>query len=378
MFRTLVASLLAATFVLISVAAQSEPGAADRLGDDAGQRLLRAKGGKWGGQNRKGGKGGKGGKTHTRQFAEGTMIPDSCAGLVDTSYTLESWSKPKVIPVILLTRGRSGSTVFANTLENLMNGFVDTKYPLTKEFTNTYIQRSQIWLDHHCTKLKNHSSSDKEVLNPLVPLANSNADSPHAKLVGFKWKMLGDLTYPSVWSAFKKDGGKVVVMERNYLDWLISNAKHHMGSHLTSHCHDEKCAEETKSIHICLSAQKVAGGIATLDRQWDVFKDALDEAGVDYIKVWHKDMFYSDNRTEHWSKVLHFLGRTDAKVTEDMLMQAEAGFVVTSSLNQRGTLLNYDAVQEALQGSGFEHFLRSNDEPTPPEATGECTAANTH
>ena len=366
MFRSLLTALAAAA-VLAPAAAQNGDFQLD-------QRALRPRGGPRGGGGRGGGRGQRG--NNARQFPQDTTLLEACAGRVDTSYTLESWSKPNLIPVIVLTRGRSGSTVFSDALEIMMNGYVDTQYPITMEFADAYVQRSQIYFNKICSKHANNSYSDEEVLNPLIPLPTPT--NSHAKLFGFKWKMLAEFTYPRMWNAFKNDGGKVIVLERNYLDWLISNAKHQTASVTASHCQDEECAEAMKNVHICLNAPHVVGGIATLDKQWDVFHEALEEAGVDYLRMWHKDLFYSENRTEYWTQILHFLGRTDAKVTESILLKAENGFLTTSSMNQRATLANYDAVQKALQGSGFEHFLRSNDEPTPPGADVACTASNTH
>merc|ERR1711865_573351 len=142
--------------------------------------------------------------------------------------------------VILLSRGRGGSTVLATTLAAF--GHSDPEKLHHELFGSN---------EKEMVKLQNPTETMQDWFREM------EQEQPTAGVVGFKWKpyVMGTSTYGSAWDWVAEHNVSVVWMTRNILDVLISNHKHcgddkhcEDDKRMTAHCHsgDEECIAERR------------------------------------------------------------------------------------------------------------------------------------
>ena len=336
--------------------------------------------------------------------------PDPCtADLISTDY--DDTDTPTLKPFVLITRGRSGSTVLADTIEMLSNGYVDPVSPVTTELlTGSVGQRKKefdpvklvrMWLQNQCRRQQRVIRGDlparlQKAASAAAPGGNFANSS---KLIGFKWKMREGFTARHnalIARLFKAQQIRVVFFERNYLDFQISTGKHAIAPWLPPHCAPENsdyhwCMKQMKSLKVCLQVDYLPHLFEELAHESQLHLDALESAGVPFMRLWYKDLFQRDNHTAYWTQLMNFLGRA-GPVTVDDLENAGSKKKTTSN-NQRDVLINYDAVAAVIQSQTpqYEHFLHGDGDsggggggstgaatasPSEGTATHRCTKKN--
>ena len=343
----------------------------------------------------RGGGGGGWGHNQNNNQEDLSQWPAVCTDkLISTDY--DDLDTPSMKPFILMTRGRSGSTVLADTIEKLANGYVDPVRPVTIELLNELWEKVESdpvkmvhrWLQNQCRRQERIVSGDVPMKLQNVELVEGvdNHTFARSKLIGFKWKIHESFTPQHrklIKGLIAKQKMRVIFFERNYLDFQISTAKHAVAPWLPSHCDPEMpnydhCMKETKSLQVCLHPEGLDYIFDQVNEETNTHLEALDAAGIPYERFWYADLFQSDNHTAYWTKLMNFLGRPGPVTSEDM--DKVGGKKKTTSDDQRDVLINYDAVAKFIreQKSEYAYFLHGSEVAEGAAAsTTRCTPKNT-
>ena len=114
-------------------------------------------------------------------------------------------------PMILLSKGRGGSTVVAEVISRFAH-------------TDPTMIRKEI-LGHGREDMRHPSDPQKTMVDWF---AKKTAQHPRSVLIGFKWKPwhIGSKAYAAAWDWVVEHDVRVLWMTRNALDELISSTKH--------------------------------------------------------------------------------------------------------------------------------------------------------
>ena len=114
-------------------------------------------------------------------------------------------------PMILLSKGRGGSTVVAEVISRFAH-------------TDPTMIRKEI-LGHGREDMRHPSDPKKTMVDWF---AKKTAQHPRSVLIGFKWKPwhIGSKAYAAAWDWVVEHDVRVLWMTRNALDELISSTKH--------------------------------------------------------------------------------------------------------------------------------------------------------
>jgi hypothetical protein len=245
-------------------------------------------------------------------------------------------------PVILMSKGRSGSTVLWTTLTNL-TGY--ETFPV--EVTGGNPEKSRRFF----------SKVDEQGEWLVKELCRLQSKHPQASMVGFKWKPHGSIFTSNAVGALKrlaKEGIKVIYSERNPLDVMISNHKHSTTNNLEAHCADTSCVRAHVSSKVNLPTddlvQKLKSSIGNRKR---VVK-MLSEHQVLHMHVSYENLFIKMDTTD-WERMLDFVGLGRSVTTAQVLHAAK--YQKTSSKHHNATLENYETVKLTLSGTQFESLM---------------------
>ena len=296
-------------------------------------------------------------------LALAVAVPEKTLQPADTSSVQEDAAPGQVI---VLSRGRGGSTVLAQTIASFAKS--DAKN-LTHELlgSGAYDMATQI--------------------NP------KRTRRPHARLVGFKLKPYvvfnSSDAYDEAWDWVVSENISVVWMARNLLDVLTSEAKHTIGKlsghELIAHCHDERCAVEHQQVKVSLdqmlsdaSARPAPRKNCTtlverLQEDESFFETDLEayliEKRVRYMQLRFEDLFeiVADKREmksvitlrlsdgpalRQWNTLFAFLGLDPVRQYKDI--RAAANEIQTSSMPASQCDAFEDPVQCRIGAGGVE------------------------
>ena len=285
------------------------------------------------------------------------------------------------LPMILLSKGRGGSTVVAEVIARFAH-------------TDPNMIRKEI-LGHGRVDML-HPSDPKATM--VDWFARKRAQYPRGKLVGFKWKPwhIGAKAYAGAWNWVVSHDVKVLWMTRNALDELISSAKHQdaertlLADGLTPHCEtgDTECIAEHKLTRVTLDPDTLVETLANDTKMFTTdVKSLLDAKGVKYHHVTFDDLFESSDeraryhrssstdlfestakRQDHrlvghtrtlaaWNKALAFLGLDEVDSYSKIIETADSFSAPTTPQTQCDSLENAEAVRAAVKDTAFEHLL---------------------
>lgn len=272
------------------------------------------------------------------------------------------------VPLILMSLGRSGSSVTWNTLSTML-GSTTTAFEVTggnrtkamRFFENLGPNATSDWaIDRMCSIQK---WGMEEHDNPVI--------------TGFQWKpYLNTLTHKlgrgalEKIAAHKEPSIKILYLTRNPLDRLLSNERHrgHVRTEtVPAHCSvgDEECVERHKQHSkgmVLPTGKELITRIRNAINIDTIASDLLSTIGVPHLTVSYEKLYYSKNAKE-WIRILDFLGRSpkNLKTYKNNLKMknVEKSFAMapTSSKRHEDSIANFQEVKDTLINAGYGHLL---------------------
>ncbi len=278
-------------------------------------------------------------------------------------------------PVILLSLGRSGSTIVWSTLSEL-TGSRNTAW----EFTGGNLNSSKAFFDKieedpkygydwpimRLCRIQQYSTSKNWT-------AITTEGKRFPRIIGFQWK-----PYWKSWNheyaieGLKEIGShrnptiKVIYLRRNPLDRKASNLRHEnskkRGSKISAHCSigDENCIKEHSKFDdniIFPQGQELLNWLRVTEMHDNAVAERLEELNIKFVEVSYEKLFNTNN-AEEWMRIFRYLGKGPSK--ELTMEKVRASFSTASTHTKRHrneTITNFDEVEATLAGTSFEHYL---------------------
>lgn len=258
---------------------------------------------------------------------------------------------------MLVSAGRSGSTVIADALENLTQSEGAT---LSSELFGS----SSSQMDHLA-----------DPLLQMVVWLHAKCDHHRAAgLIGFKLKpyfeldasgQFADPKWGAVMAWLHDHNASVVYSHRNPLDTLISGRTDHMldksGTH-QAHCRpSDKACIKAHQVFVTLEEgerlkEKLARSIARQSRLVAMFR----RYGIRYMHVTYEQLFSAPEEMQLalWRNMTQFLQpHRTVPVSKDALKNARSGTIRVGAPHQEDRVLNYGKVVATLNGTAFQNLL---------------------
>ena len=264
------------------------------------------------------------------------------------------------VPVILISFGRSGSTVTWDTMTSLASPRRGQKSAeSTGRNTETSLDALKSMDKHEHGKcwmqriLCDHQEDNRKL---------TKQGQGKSKIIGTKWKpFLVAFNHTKSREALEWIADmpyiKVVYSERNPLDITIGRYKH-TAFEVPSHCFGEKCKleHEAHNKELKLPFDFMWESMKDLTDETSAVKQILDEFGVTRVEVTYERLYYSTG-AEEWMKIFRHLGvgpRTDL-TKADVLKNIE--HVETHPPSRKDAIANYYQVEAALNETEFAKYL---------------------
>ena len=343
-----------------------------------------------------------GAETISLKVADRALVPPGCSYSINSKTALFNenpggWQKSgnfrvaclatrRPHRVILLSRGRGGSTVLATTLAAF--GHSDPE-KLHHELFGGNAKEMR--------KLENPTRKMEDYFREM------EKEQPMAGVVGFKWKPYdmgdGSSRYGSAWDWVAEHNVSVVWMTRNILDVLISNHKHcgdhpckDDSVHIAAHCQhgDEKCIAEHRDVKVTLDASTLLAELEHSEERYETnLSRSMSHKGVNFIKVMFEHLFVGDedfsegdttNRTSlfvrsqldstaydasawrpdplaAWNRIFSFVGLEPVDAYSKVQRVATLEYERTDASTNCDSIENLEHVQKALAGTKYEGLL---------------------
>ncbi len=272
------------------------------------------------------------------------------------------------VPVILMSLGRSGSSVTWNTLSTML-GSTTTAYEITGG------NRTKAM--NFFNSLGPDTTADWAI-EKLCFIQKWNLgryDDPG--ITGFQWKpYLNTLTHELGRGAleriaeYKDPPIKILYLTRNPLDRLLSNERHrgHVRSAtVPAHCSagDEECVkrhqEHSKGL-ILPTGNELVTSIRNAMNIDTIAADTLSTLGVPHLTVSYEKLYHSKNAKE-WIRIFDFLGRSPKHLkiykTNLKMEHVEKAFAMapTSIKRHEDSISNFQEVKDTLVDAGYGYLL---------------------
>jgi hypothetical protein len=236
--------------------------------------------------------------------------------------------------VIVLSHGRSGSTELCSLVGNLVGGLIQGEI-----FGGSAVKMSNI---------------ADPVAHMLEHLKNKQSDEP-GKVIGFKWKPYYDEQYHAVWDWVSRHQVKVVYNYRNPLDVYISNRRAHALGVYNCAPGDDKCLEAQLAVQVNVTVSEL---VSSLDQQ------RVDSIGliaklsarnVSYYDITYEEVNIGDmvDRIARVQLLANFL--QPGKVVSSADFEVRSQYI--GHVHQRDSVVNYDEMEKALNGTRFARYL---------------------
>ena len=343
-----------------------------------------------------------GAETISLKVADRALVPPGCSYSINSKTALFNenpggWQKSgnfrvaclatrRPHRVILLSRGRGGSTVLATTLAAF--GHSDPE-KLHHELFGGNAKEMR--------KLENPTRKMEDWFREM------EKEQPMAGVVGFKWKPYdmgdGSSRYGSAWDWVAEHNVSVVWMTRNILDVLISNHKHcgdhpckDDSVHIAAHCQhgDEKCIAEHRDVKVTLDASTLLAELEHSEERYETnLSRSMSHKGVNFIKVMFEHLFVGDedfsegdttNRTSlfvrsqldstaydasawrpdplaAWNRILSFVGVEPVEDYSTIQRVATLEYERTDARTNCDSIENLEHVRSALAGTKYQGLL---------------------
>jgi hypothetical protein len=298
----------------------------------------------------------------------------------------------KIIPVILMTRGRSGSSSTWQILGNLTG-----RETLSRESTGVNLQKSlEFFQRKNSTHIRDnwivsqmcYVLSEEE--EKAVASSNSNSnDLLDNTMIGFKWKAYPEqfeqslvpeagLRRIAAMAATAQDKRssssssspaaviiRVVRSRRNPLDVYLSQLKNKKAV-LPPHCHQGsvQCVAQHAQASKDLVIPDVDQLAEHLRKEWEA-ENTIDQflrdwnvptVFVDYDRLYYPDT--DEEGSREWNRVLEFIGAANSNFSYPEIQQAMELIPAPKSRSHRDYISNFDQVQAAMRGTPMDFLLR--------------------
>ena len=301
---------------------------------------------------------------------------------------------PPPLPIVLISLGRSGSSVTWDTLSRLMSGASSKdgndkskKLIHIQEFTGGNPNASDIFFDSIPHNVGQMWASEKlcKIQNTQYNLRttrkngkkNNSTSINHPPIVGFQWK-----PYKKSWdhiyakSALEEMGYRqhpkirAIHLQRNPIDRMISNLKHKDHTH-TGHHHclvgDVQCLKD----HEAFTSKKSKNGGITIpindlltrirqDKHNNIITQGLSESGLKHITVSYEKLFNKGdgkNQATEWMRIFQFLN-VEPMIELTMNNVRDQFSMASTSRPKKDTVANWDEVVKALEGTEYVDLLK--------------------
>ena len=273
------------------------------------------------------------------------------------------------IPLILMSMGRSGSSVTWDTLSTMLGS--TTK---ASEITGGNRTKAQRFFEGINPKIGNDWPIQR--LCNIQQWTMAKIDNP--VITGFQWKpYLPTLSHPygiggvQAIAKFNDPPIKVLYLTRSPLDRIMSNIRHsghQRTSTVPAHCAigDTECIkrhqEHSKAIFF-ENKEELVGKIKHAMNNDKSALDLLSTNGVKHLSVSYEKLYHS-NDVKEWVRIFDFLGKAPKNVGQNYSLalkreHIEDAFSMapTSTKRYNETIGNYDEVKEVMDAAGLGYLL---------------------
>lgn len=264
------------------------------------------------------------------------------------------------IPVILISFGRSGSTVTWDTMTTLASPRRGQKSSeSTGRNTHTSLEplirmnqteHGKCWMQRI---LCDHQEENRKL---------TKAGKGKSKIIGTKWKpFLVAFNHTKSREALEWIADmpfiKVIYSERNPLDITISRYKH-IAYDVPSHCFGEECKKEHESHNqdLVLPFDYMWTSMSNLTEESTAVKQILNEYDVDRVEVTYERLYYSRG-AEEWMKIFRYLQAGPQQNLTKAQVFAKIEHVETHPKSRQDAIANYVQVEAALNETDFAKYL---------------------
>lgn len=320
----------------------------------------------------------------------------------------ECLNKPsKAPPIILMSRGRSGSTAIWQMLSDLTKDPNQEKSKgwrqrRTLEYPGSNVKGNLYFFDTTIGAEEKLEIEDENNVGHILRKSGAEknevpgkGNSEHGEwlvnyvcrlrkerpldLVGFKWKPNFDqfverkearesmqllASLASTAAGVEKSPPILIVRSRrNVIDVRLSGLKHKKNSEVLSQCRkgDEECLKKNKAK---LFVDNVPQLYRAVFKQWNeenLLDEMLDALKVPYISTSYDTLFYPDKISDgeaEWNRLIQFVQPSLPNFTWEEI-QNSMEFTPTKSVRDHDELIeNWEDVYKAFQGTEIEHLFR--------------------
>ena len=288
-------------------------------------------------------------------FAVGRVRGPSTAPLVPANVDERSVSQPEgPSRVILLSRGRGGSTVLTMVLAHFANA-------------------SSRMMSHELFG-SNHDRMERKArrLDPTQMMEDWFAKwakaTPQARAIGFKWKpYVQSEAYLKAWDWAAAHNVSVLWTTRNLLNVLISHYKHDVLPAHQPHCQpkDAECIAEHQQVRVTMDTRHLIANLTRAKETYETdLESVLEAKGVRFHKVSFDDLFETNSKSvkhraalKAWNGAFQFVGLDRVDNYARIIAVADSFHEKTTPQTQCDALENAEAVRRTLQGTEFEGLL---------------------
>ena len=277
-------------------------------------------------------------------------------------------------PVLMISAGRSGSSVTWDTMANLASEPDGAGLQYAELPGNNYeqameqlqgldpLEHGKCWMQRMLCA-RQYRNFRKKVKN-------------RSKVHGIKWKPFTDAFNHTKakealdWVAHSPHI-KVVYNDRNPLDVVISGYKHKMTS-IPTHCRpgDQKCLDEFMAQdEIVIPVDYIVHSLAKLVQDTNLAVQMMDEHKVKRLHVSYERLYYGVNDSDlcEWRELLSYVMEQPYNDLTRADIQAHMDFAATHPKSRQESIGNYEEVEAALQATEFAPYLIPPTEPISHE-----------
>lgn len=265
------------------------------------------------------------------------------------------------LPVILMSLGRSGSSITWDTMSALTG-----QRNVASEITGGNPETSKEFFSH---LEENPYESHNWPTKRLCLIQKNHDKSKGAGIVGFQWKPYMS-SFDSVYAieGLKEVAARhiaIVYLTRNPIDRKISNLRHDQSRAssdlIAAHCvvGDEACIKKHAAFDQDLVfpvGDTLLRWMRSAVRNDHLIKKRLLDLNVKFIEITYERLYNADDADE-WMRTFEFLRIGPAKNLSMDDIRATFSMASTHSKSRDQTIANYAEVKKTLAGTEFEHFL---------------------
>jgi len=335
----------------------------------------------------------------------GRFKPDAPVAKITPECLKKSGKTPT--PSVLMSIGRSGSTVMLDMLSTLTNSQSDV---IWREFVGQNIWDQQYFFNLTIDYKEKFESESQHINNIGMILKQSEAKpnevparghSKHGEwmmnylcrlmserpgeLVGFQFKpllftfvkyeesreTLQLIASLAATAAEVEEEPPIVVIRnrRNSVDVFLSTMKHLGNEDLSDHCAtgDEECLKNFKGEgrQFVDDVDFFYNKILNIWGQENMIDRLLDDNKVPYVPVSYDIMFYPDQISDgedEWNKILQYINPGSPRVSWANVQDAMKLASTSSSRNHADIIANWEEVYARFEGTEIEYLLRIDNQ----------------